>query len=62
MDCIEERYYSQCKKYGIDDFYALKISGFYAFTSSIVKPKKIEWKDIVEYCFIHMKNARNALC
>ena len=56
MDCIEERYYSQCKKNGIEDFYAMKIAEFYAFTRTVVKPKKIEWKDIHDYCFIHMKN------
>lgn len=56
MECIEERYYSQCKKHGIDDFYGMKIADFYAFTRTVVKPKKIEWKNILDYCFIHMKN------
>ena len=56
MECIEERYYSQCKKHGIEDFYAMKIADFYAFTRTVVKPKKIEWKDVVDYCLIHMKN------
>ena len=59
MDCIEERYYSQCKKYGINDFYAFKVAGFYAFTNSVENPKKIEWKNILDYCFIHMKNDTN---
>jgi hypothetical protein len=34
----------------------MKIAEFYAFTRTVVKPKKIEWKDIHDYCFIHMKN------
>jgi hypothetical protein len=56
MDCQEERYFSQCKKHGITDFYAMKIAGFYAFGRIVEKPKKIEWKNIVDYCLIYMKN------
>ncbi len=56
MDCLEDRYYSQCQKHGIDSFYALKIASYYSFNRSVVKPRKIEWKDIIDYCYIHMKN------